>query len=125
MGAHDPSPGGALTARALTVGAALGGNFRSSSGRLGVALMLRAQEYLIWYRVVESGGGSERTAFLGAFTLAGEPRLMLALTPRFSLEVAAAVGYPVRGIVVRMRGTRTESMSGLLVSGNLAGVLTF
>jgi hypothetical protein len=125
MGVADALPGGSLTASALTMGAALGPAFRSSSRRVGAAVMLRAQEYLVWFRAVESGGGSERTAFLGAFTLAGEPRLMLALTSRFSLEVVAAVGYPVRGIVVRMRGTRTESMSGLLVSGNLAGVLTF
>jgi hypothetical protein len=125
MGARDPLPGGTLTARSLTVGVALGGHLRSRSGRIGGALMLRAQEYLVWYRAVESGGGSERTALLGSFTLAGEPRVMLALTPRFSLELAGAVGYPVRGIRVRMRGTQTESVSGLLFSGNLAGVLTF
>ena len=115
---------GRLQARAMTVGAALGPTLWSSSGLMGGAFMLCGQEYLVWFRTA-TDRASARTAFLGAFALAGEPRLMLALSRHFSLEAAAALGYAIHGIAVRMQGNETTSMSGLVVSANLAGVLTF
>jgi hypothetical protein len=87
--------------------------------------MLRAQEYLVQFRAEAPGQDGARTALLGAFVLAAEPRFIVALTRRFALEAGPAVGFPPRGIVVRTQGTQTQSVSGLLLSASLVGVLTF
>jgi hypothetical protein len=124
VGADQPLPGGRLSARAATVGAAAGIRFWPER-LIGFELMLRAQEYLVQFRAEASGDSAARTALLGAFVLAAEPRLIVALARHFELEATAAVGLPPRGIVVRIQGTDRQSMSGLVLSGSLAGVLTF
>jgi hypothetical protein len=125
VAAEQPLPGGHLSARAATVGVAAGVLFWPESRPLGVALMLRAQEYLVQFRADASGEGGTHTALLGAFVLAAEPRLIVALTRRCALEATAAVGFPPRGIVVRTQGIQTHSVSGLVLSAGLAGVLRF
>ena len=124
VGADQPLPGGLLHARAATVGVATGIRLWPQR-QIGLALMLRAQEYLVQYAAEASGDSGTRTTLLGAFVLAAESRLTVALARHFALEATAAVGFPPRGIVVRIQGTESHSMSGLFVSGSLAGVLTF
>jgi hypothetical protein len=118
-------PGGRLTARAGTAAAAVGLNVWSRGQTVGTALLLRAQGYLVAFRAEASGGASAKTAILGALALAAEPRFMLAITRRFSLEASAALGFLPRGIVVRTQGAENQSISGLTVSGSLGGVFTF
>lgn len=117
-------PDGRLSVRAATVGAAVGVLLWPETRPVGLAMMVRAQEYLVQFRAEGSGEGGMRTALLGAFVLAAEPRLFVAVARHFALEATAAVGFPVRGIAVRTRGAETRSVSGLLLSGSLAGVLT-
>ena len=111
-------PSGRLTARAGT--AALGGGLNAWSKRrtVGFALMLRAQGYGVAYHA-EIGDGSSRTTLLGAFVIAVEPRLLVAIARRISLAVGGAAGLPLHGIVVRTQGVQTDSMSGFVLSGNL------
>jgi hypothetical protein len=80
---------------------------------------------LVEYRADLSGDGNSRSALLGAFVVAVEPRLLIALTRRVSLTAAAAAGIPVHGIVVRTQGLAADSLSGVAFSGNLGAVLTF
>jgi hypothetical protein len=114
-----------LTTRAAAVAAAAGVSLWSKRRVFGGALMLRAQGYLVQFRFGSSGEGRLETANLGAFALALEPRLMVALTRRFSLQASAAAGLVPRGITVRIQGVETQSMSGVAVSANLAGVFNF
>jgi hypothetical protein len=125
LGADVPLPEGRLTARAGAAGAALGVYHLSRSRSLGAALVLRAQGYLIQFRAEQPSGGSALTALLGVCTLAAEPRLTIAVTRHLWLEGFAAVGAPLRGIVVRIQGAETKSTSGLVVSGSLGGGVTF
>jgi hypothetical protein len=125
IAAEQPLSNGYLSSRAATVGLAAGILFWPASRPLGAALMLRAQEYLVQFRADTSGDAGTRTALLGAFVLAAEPRVIVALTRRFALQATAAVGFPPRGIVVRTQGIQARSMSGLVLSASLAGVLTF
>jgi hypothetical protein len=124
VGADQPLPGGRLSARAATVGAAAGIRFWPERP-IGLAMMVRAQEYLVQFGAEASGDSAARTALLGAFVLAAEPRLIVVLARHFELEATAAVGFPPHGIVIRIQGIESQSMSGLLLSGSLAGVLTF
>jgi hypothetical protein len=125
MGSDQPLPGGRLTAWATTVGAAAGLVFLADDHPVGGAVVLRAQEYLVAFRTEELGQDGSQTATLGALVLAAEPRLRVALSRRFSMEAAAAVGLTPHGIVVRAQGLEKQSTSGLLVSGSLGAVLTF
>jgi hypothetical protein len=125
VGSDQPLPGGRLTAWATTVGAAAGLVFLTDNHPVGGTIALRAQEYLVAFRTEELGQDGSQTARLGAFVLAAEPRLLVALTRRFSMEAAAAVGFTPHGIVVRTQGMEKQSTSGLLVSGSLGAVLTF
>jgi len=125
MGADEALPGAHLTTRAAAAAAAAGVNLWSGRRVFGGALVLRAQGYLVRFRAEATGDGRFETAVLGAFAIEMEPRLMVTLTPHFSLQASAAAGFLPRGIVVRIQGVNTQSMSGVAVSANLAGVLAF
>ena len=125
LGADQTLPGEHLTTRAAAVAAAAGVNLWSKSRIVGGALVLRAQGYLAQFRAEADGTGHFETANLGAFALAVEPRAMVAVTHRFSLQASAAAGVVPRGIVVRIQGIETQSMSGIAMSANLAGVFAF
>jgi len=114
-----------LTTSAAAVAAAAGVNLWSKTGVFGAALLLRAQGYLVHLRAEPVGGGRPATANVGAFALAVEPRLMVAVTRRFSMHASATAGVVPRGIVVRIQGVEAESMSGIAVSAYLAGVFAF
>ena len=114
-----------LTTSAGAVAVAAGVNLWSKTRGFGGALLLRAQGYLVHLRAEPAGGGRPETANLGSLALAVEPRLMLAVTRRFSLRASAAAGVVPRGIVVRIQGVEAESMSGVAVSAYLAGVFAF
>ena len=125
IGADEALPSGRLTTRAATAGAGVGFNLWSPRRPVGAALVLRAEGYLVQFRVVQLAEDRAPTALLGAVTLAAEPRLTLRLTRHVLLVASAGVGLPLHGIVVRMQGIETRSMSGLLVSGSLGGVVSF
>jgi hypothetical protein len=114
-----------LTGRAGTAALAAGPNVWSRQRTVGFALMLRAQGYAIEYRAESPGEGGSRTSRLGALTVAVEPRLLVALSPRISLAAAVGVGVPLHGIVVRAQGTETDSLTGVVVCANLGAALTF
>jgi hypothetical protein len=125
LGADETLSGQHLTTRAAAVAAAAGVNLWSRSRAFGGALVLRAQGYLVRFSAEATGDGHAEAALLGAFALAVEPRFMVTLTRRFSLQASASAGLVPRGIVVRIQGVNTQSMSGTVVSASLAGVVTF
>ena len=125
VGDDQPLPGGRLAASAATAGAAAGFVFWPDNRPIGAAVMLRAQGYLVRFHVEDAGDSGARTALLGGWVLAAEPRLMVAVTRHFFLAAATAVGFTPRGIVVRTQGAENQSISGLLVSGSLGAVLKF
>ncbi len=125
LGGEQTLSGEHLKTRAASVVAAAGVNLWSRTRVFGGALVLRAQGYLVQFRAEATGAGDLETASLGAFALALEPRLMVALTRRFSLQASAAAGLVPRGIVVRIQGVDTQSMAGVALSANLGGVFTF
>ena len=114
-----------LTTRAVAAAVAAGVNLWSRSRIFGGGLVLRAQGYLVRFRTEAGGGGHVENANLGACALALEPRFSVGLTRRFSLQASASPGLVLHGIVVRLQGAETQSMSGFVVSANLAGVFTF
>jgi hypothetical protein len=126
LGGDETLPrGDRITTSAAAVAAAAGVNLWSNTRVFGAALLLRAQGYLVHLRTEPAGGGRPETANLGAFALAVEPRMMVAVTRRFSLHASAAAGVAPRGIMVRIQGVQTESISGFTVSAYLAGVFSF
>jgi hypothetical protein len=125
LGGEGGSPSVPLTARAGTATLAGGLNLSSSQRAIGGALFVRAQGYLVEYRAELSGDPELRTLVLGAFVVALEPRLFVAVNRHVSLTAAVAAGAPVHGIVVRTQGTEAGSLSGLLLSSNLGAVITF
>ena len=125
IGTNEPLPSGRLTTRAATAGVGVGFNLWSPRRPVVAALVLRAQGYLVQFRVEQVGNGHAPTVLLGALTLTAQPRLALRLTRRLFLEASAGVGFPVHGIVVRTRETETNGISGLTVSGSLGGVVSF
>jgi len=125
VGRDESLPRVRLTTRAATASGAVALNLWSLRHSVETALVLRAQGYLVQFRAEPFGEGRTPTALLGAWTLAAEPRVALALTRRFLLDASVGVGFPLRGIVVRMQGTETSGMSGFLVSGSLGGVVWF
>jgi len=114
-------PTGRLSARAGTAALGAGLNAWSRRRTLGFALMFRAQGYGVEYRAELPD--SSRTAVLGAFVVAVEPRLIVAATRRISIAAGGAAGLPLHGIVVRTQGVETDSMSGLVLSGSLGLVV--
>ena len=114
-------PAGRLSARAGTAALGAGLNAWSRRRTLGFALMFRAQGYGVEYRAELPD--SSRTAVLGAFVVAVEPRLIVAVTRRISIAAGGAAGLPLHGIVVRTQGVETDSMSGLVLSGSLGLVV--
>jgi hypothetical protein len=125
LGAEQTLLGAHLTTQAAAVAAAAGVNRWSRSGAFGGALVLRAQGYLVRFRADGIGDGRSQAASLGALAIALEPRLMVALTRRLSLQAAVAASLVPRGIVVRIQGIETQSISGVALSASLAGVFTF
>jgi hypothetical protein len=100
-------------------------NLWSLRRSLETAIVLRAQGYLVQFRAEPFGDGRESSAVLSAWTFAAEPRVALALTRHLLLDASAGVGFPLRGIVIRMKGAETSGMSGFVVSGSLGGVVWF
>jgi hypothetical protein len=117
-------PGGSVSVRATTAGVAVGVAYWPERRPVGAALMLRAEEYWVQFHVVLDDGRA-RTALLGAFVLAAEPRLIVAMTRQVAIEATSGIGFLPHGIVVRTQGMQTQSVSGLYVSASLAGVLSF
>ena len=122
LGGDQALSGERLTTRTAAVAAAAGANLWSKRRVFGGALVLRAQGYLVQFCVGSSGEGRSEVTNLGALALALEPRFVVSLTRRFSLQASAAAGLVSRGIVVRIQGVGTQSMSGVAVSATLAGV---
>jgi len=115
-------PSGLLTTRAGTAAAGAGPNIWSKRRSVGFALMLRAQGYGVEYRA-DLSDGTSRTTVLGAFVVAVEPRLLVAVTRRISITASGAAGLPLHGIIVRTQGVETDSISGLALSGSLGVVV--
>jgi hypothetical protein len=124
-GAQHLVPAGRLSASAAIMGASAGVLLWPESRHVGLGFMLHAEEYLVRFQLAAPADAGTRTALLGAFVVAAGPRLTLALGRRVALEASAAVGFPPHGIVVRVQGATAESLSGLVLSGSLAGVLRF
>jgi hypothetical protein len=124
-GTQHSVPGGRLLSSAAIVGATTGVLLWPESRHVGLALLLHAEEYLVRFRLEAPTGAGARTDLLGAFVVAAGPRLTVALGTRVVLEASAAAGFPPHGIVVRVQGAPAESLSGLVLSGSLAGVLRF
>ncbi len=124
-GTQHSVPVGRLLSSAAIVGATTGVLLWPESRHVGLALLLHAEEYLVRFRLEAPADASARTALLGAFVVAAGPRLTVALGTRVVLEASAAAGFPPHGIVVRVQGSPAESLSGLVLSGSLAGVLRF
>jgi hypothetical protein len=118
-------PNGGLSSSAAIAGATAGVVLWPESRHVGLDLLLHAEEYLVRFRLEAPADAGTRTALLGAFVVTAGPRLTVALGSRVALEASAAVGFPPRGIVVRVQGVAVESLSGLVLSGSLAGVLRF
>jgi hypothetical protein len=125
LGGDQSLSGEHLTTRAASVAGAAGVNLWSRGRVFGGALVLRAQGYLVQFRAEATGDGSVETASLGALALGLEPRLIVAVTRRLSLQASAAAGWVPHGIVVRIQGVDTRSMAGMVLSSNLGGVFTF
>jgi hypothetical protein len=125
LGGDVTSAGEQMTTRAAAVAAAAGVNRWSKGRAFGGALALRAQGYLAQFRGSGSSEGRFATSGLGAVVLAVEPRLMVAVTDHLLVQVSAAAGRVLHGIVVRIQGLEANSISGFALSANLAGVLRF
>jgi hypothetical protein len=122
-GADVTLPQGRLTTRAVAMGAALG--VHHLTRWLDAALVVQSQWYLIRFRAEQPSDERTQDAWLGVCSLAVEPRLTIGLTRHLRLELSAAVGVPVRGILVRVRGAEMKSPSGVVVSGALGAGVTF
>lgn len=122
-GADVVLPQGRLTTRAVAMGAAVG--VHHLTRWLDAALVVQSQWYLIRFRAEQPRDERTQAALLGVFSLAAESRLTIRLTRHLRLELSAAVGAPVRGVVVRVRGAETKSPSGVVVSGALGVGVTF
>ena len=118
-------PNGRLSSSALLAGATAGVLLWPGRRHVGVALLLHAQEYLVRFRLEARAGADTRTAPFGAFVVAAGPRLTVALGRRVELGVTAAAGFPPHGIVLRVQGAVAERLTGLVLSGSLAGVFRF
>ena len=87
--------------------------------------MLRAQGYILQLRAEYPDGGGTETAALGAVALGVEPRLTIAVARHLFIQGAAGIGHTVHGVVVRMQGIETASLSGVWLSGNLGLAAAF
>jgi hypothetical protein len=118
-------PNGRLSSSAALAGASAGVVLWPESRHVGLALLLHAQEYLVRFRLEGPANADSRTDLFGAFVVAAGPRLTVALGRRVELGVSAAAGFPPHGIVLRVQGAPAESLTGLVLSGSLAGVFRF
>lgn len=118
-------PNGRLLSSATIAGATAGVLLWPGRRHVGLALLLHAQEYLVRLRLEAPADAGTRTALVGAFVVAAGARLTVALGRRVELGVSASAGFPPHGIVVRVQGAAAESLTGLVLSGSLAGVFRF
>jgi hypothetical protein len=118
-------PNGRQSSSAAIVGATAGFHLWPESRRVGLALLSLAQEYLVRIRLEAPANAGTRTALSGAFVVAAGPYLTVALGRWFELGMSVAAGFPPHGIVLRVQGTQVESLTGLFLSGSLAGVFRF
>ena len=125
VGADQTVAGGSLSAHAATLGAAAGFVWWPERRPVGLAMMVRAQEYLVRFRTDVSGEPAAGSVVLGALVLAAEPRVLVAVTRHLALEGTGSIGLPAHGIVVRTQGNPAQSVSGVFVSASLGGVLRF
>jgi hypothetical protein len=125
LGSDSLSFGEHLTTRAASMAAAAGLSLWSKGHVLGGALVLRAQGYLAQVRGDATQESRFTTGTLGALALVVEPRLMVALTNHLFLQASAAVGWVPQAIEVRIQGVEAQSISGVALSANLAGVINF
>ena len=77
------------------------------------------------FRLESPANAGTRTGPFGAFVVAAGPRLTVALGSRVELGVSASAGFPPHGIVLRVQGAVAERLTGLVLSGSLAGVFRF
>lgn len=120
-----PLPLGRLTARAGTISAAAGLDLSSIRRRVAFAFLFRAQGYLVQFRSEFSNEGKGQISIMGAFVVAGAPRIAVAVTRRVSLTADAALGVALHGILVRVQGTERRSLSGVTASGSLGAEVAF
>jgi hypothetical protein len=125
LGSDSLNSGQHLTTRAASVSAAAGLGMWSKRSVWGGALVLRAQGYLAQVRGDASPESRFATRRLGALALLVEPRLMVALTHHLFLQASAALGWVPQGISVRVQGVEAQGLTGIALSANLAGVITF
>jgi hypothetical protein len=125
LGSDSLHSGQHLTTRAASMAAAAGLSLWSKGHVLGGALILRAQGYLAQIRGDASKESRFTTGTLGALALVVEPRLMVALTNHLFLQASAAVGWVPQAIEVLIQGVEAQSISGVALSANLAGVINF
>lgn len=114
-----------LTGRAGAAAVALGLHVWSQRRPVGFAVMMRGQGLAIEYDVQPAPGDASRTALLGAFSMAIEPRVLIALSSRLHLAAGAGVGIPIHGVVVRTQGVPTDSLTGVAVSATLGAFFRF
>jgi hypothetical protein len=125
LGSDSLKSGQHLTTRAASMAAAAGLSLWSKGQVLGGALILRAQGYLAQTRGDAFQDSRFTTGAIGALALLVEPRLMVTLTHHLFLQVSAAVGWVPQGIEVRIQGVEAQGISGVTLSANLAGVISF
>jgi hypothetical protein len=118
-------PNGRLSSSVAIAGASAGVLLWPERRYVRLALLLHAQEYLVRFRLEAPADAGTRTALFGAFVVVAGPRLTVALGRRVELGVSAAAGFAPHGIVVRVQGAVAESLTGIVLSGSLAGVFRF
>ena len=124
LGDAERLPSGQPAFRAATASAGAGLDLTSPRHAVGGALMLRAHAYAVEYTLAHPDG-SAQSAWLAALFVDLEPRLVVSVARHVSLMAAVGAGFPVRGIVVRTQGQRTDSLSGLSLSARLGALLAF
>lgn len=125
VGSDVPLPTGHLEVRAGTVAASAGIGLWPRNRWLGGAFALRAQGYLVQLRSYEAGAPNAPSALLGAFVVAAEPRLVVAVSRHLLLEAALGIGFATHAIVVFVQGDERPGLSGALVSASLSAVVRF
>jgi len=124
-GGDQPLPQGRWTPRAATVSVALGPAIWWRERTSALALALRAQSYLLDVHLTDDGSGDTRSARFGALITTAGPWLLLGWGRHFAFTANAGVGVPVHGVVVRVQGTETRSLTGLVLAGSLGASLRF
>ena len=125
-GSDQSFPAERLVTRALDASASVGVSLLPSRSRLAVGLGVRAQTYLVELSTDSADSTPQRPVRLAAVFAALAPQLALAVTPHLLVTADAAVGLPVRGIVIRApEQQKTASLSGTLLSIALGAAFAF